>query len=319
MTSSVSSGPTDPAPNLFIIGAPKSGTTSLYEYLENHPDVFMSPVKEPFYFSPDIVPGPGRRYEYKKDEAEYLKLFEPGKNKRYRGEASTTYMASQVAAGLVNECAPSAQLIAMIRNPIDVAYALHNERVSQGVEPLADFAAALDADADRSQGHRLPDGASPLGAVYVKTCMFGQQLARWAEAFGRRRIHIILFDDFVADTPAEFVRVLRFLGIDDDYRPESFAARNPSHRMRRGLARRVLDSGPVRFGRNRALPTLIGADRTARLARRFRHSRLMRQPNPRPPLPAGIYERLRAEFDADVAQLSQLVGRDLAAVWFGGK
>jgi hypothetical protein len=304
-------------PNFFIIGAPKSGTTSLYEYLEGHPDIFMSPVKEPFYFSTDVSTGPRRRFAYASDHDAYLALYEGARGEKAIGEASTTYLVSRVAARLVAEFAPESRAIAMLRDPVEVMQALHNERVSHGVEPLAEFEDALGADADRREGRRLPEGASPLGSVYRDSVRFGEQLERWIAALGRERVHVVVFDDFVADTAAEFRRVLAFLGVDDAYQPDSFGARNPSHRIRRGPIRRLLASPLVTVVRQRLMPALLGEERSARLARRFRHSRLVRQRNQRAPIDAELRRQLEAELRPDVERLSALVGRDLVQLWFG--
>jgi hypothetical protein len=303
-------------PNLFIIGAPKSGTTSLYEYLRGHPDVFMSVMKEPFYFSPDVVSGPRRRQlRHPVDEAAYLDLFADARAERWVGEASTGYMVSDVAAKLVAEFEPDARMIAMLRNPVDVAHALHDERVSHGTEEITDFQAALDAEPDRHAGKRLPAGTSRLGATYLPSGRFAEQLERWFSAFSRERVHVVVFDDFAADTAASFEEVLRFLDVDAGYRPSSFEIHNPSHRMRTGVV------GTHRRSRaGRVLRKLVGrvaGDRRAtRLAREARHSRLARSSSAREPLSPALRDRLEAEFADDVARLGDMLGRDLASLWF---
>ena len=305
-------------PNLFIIGAPKTGTTSLYEYLRGHPDVFMSPIKEPIYFAPDIEAGFVHRFPFGSGEADYLALFDGARNERYRGEASTRYLASHEAPSLLHEFEPDARLIAMVRNPIDVMYALHNERVSHGAEDVTDFEAAIALDEDRRAGRHLPKNSNPLGSVYRDTVQFGAQLDGWLEVFARDRLHIMIFDDFARDTPAEFRGVLEFLGIDPTYRPAEFEVVNRSHRSRGGIVRALLGSRPVQSLRHSVVPRLIGEIRAAQLSRRLRHSRLNRQPNPRPPLKPEVRQRLGMEFRADVERLGALVQRDLATLWLGG-
>ena len=303
-------------PNLFIIGAPKSGTTSLYEYLRGHPQVFMSPMKEPFYFSPDVTSGPRRRQlRHGRDEQAYLDLFAEAGEQRCVGEASTGYMVSAVAAGLVKEFEPGARLIAMVRNPVEVVHALHAERVSHGVEDITDFGQALDADDDRRAGRRLPEGSSPLGATYVDAGRFGEQLERWFAAFGRDRVHVIVFNDFAADTASSFEGVLRFLDIDPAYRPPSFEVHNPSHRMRGGLIG-TLRRSPIGRAARRLACQVMGERRATRLAREARHSRVARRASVREPLSPVLRQRLEQEFEPDVARLSQLLDRDLGALWF---
>ena len=304
-------------PNLFIIGAPKSGTTSLYEYLRGHPDVFMSPMKEPFYFAPDVISGPRRRQlRYGENEADYLALFDDAGSQRWLGEASTGYMVSREAARLVHDFAPGARLVAMVRNPVEVVHALHDERVSHRVEEITDFAAALDADEERRAGRRLPDGSTPLGATYLDAGRFGEQLTRWFNEYGRERVHVIVFDDFAADTAGSFAEVLRFLEVDQSYWPASFDVHNPSHRMRGGLIGRLRRSQLGRALR-RLAGSLFGERRATRLAREVRHSRVTRTDNEREPLTPALRARLEAEFEADVDRLGVAIGRDLRALWFG--
>ena len=303
-------------PNLFIVGAPKSGTTSLYAYLESHPNVFMSPVKEPFYFSPDVEGSLRRPYHYPDDEAAYLALYDEATDQRYRGEASTNYLVSHQAAGLVHDFSPDSKIIAMLRNPVDLMYALHNERVSNGAEPIIDFGEAVKAEDDRRAGRRLPEHFNSLGAVYADNAKLGEQLKRWLDEFGRERVHVIVFGDFGRDTPGEFKRVLEFLDIDPSYKPDSFEARNSSNRRRAGAVRKMVDSGPAQAMRHRVLPAVVGEKTTYRLAKRFSRSRFNRRAYQRPPLPPELYDQLKQSFKPDVALLSELIGRDLNAEWF---
>jgi len=304
-------------PDLFIVGAPKAGTTSLYEYLKGHPQVYMSPVKEPFYFAPDVVVGPRTRFRHDRDEDGYLALFAEARDETRLGEASTNYLASRVAPSLIRQFQPAARIVAMLRNPVEMIHALHNERVSHGVEPITDFAAALAADADRIEGRRLPDGTTSLGAVYVDTGRYGEQLARWIEEFGRDRVHVMIFDDFVADTAGSFRRLLEFLEVDPEYRPDSFAVHNPSHRLRGGPIRAVVESRIARWGVRRLLPRLVGHSTTVRLTRSFRHSRLNRRQVARSSVPSRLRRQLEEELAADIVRLSDLLSRDLSALWFG--
>jgi hypothetical protein len=305
-------------PNTFIIGKPKSGTTSLYEYLDGHPEVFMSPVKEPFYFAPDLNVGGRRRFVYDEhDHSRYLSLFAEAGDEKRVGEASPGYLMSHVAASLVRRFAPDARLIAMFRNPVDMLYSLHHDRVSHGTEDITDFAAALAADDDRRNGRRLPPGRPSLAAVYRDSARYAEQLQRWLDCFDRDQIHVIVFDDFVADTAAQFRNVLEFLGVDPDYQPATFVVRNASKQLRGGVVRRVLAGGPALWLRDRALPRVVGEANAARLGRAIRHSRVSRRPTPRPPLSAGLRAELEEELMPEVARLSQMLGRDLGKLWFG--
>jgi hypothetical protein len=288
-------------PDLFIIGAPKSGTTSLYDYLGGHPQVYMSPTKEPLYFCPDVPGGGTHRLEYPRDEAAYLALFSDAKDQLRLGEATTRYLVSRDAARLVAEFQPGALAIAMLRNPVDLVYALHNERVSQGHEPITGFGAAIAKDETQSRGYR-------------EAALFSEPLRRWFEALGRERVHVVVFDDFASDPQAALRNVLTFLELDADYQPASFASRNASHRQR-GWVRTIVDSRAGNWLTHDALAAVIGPNRRARLALRFRHSRVNRRVVQRQPMDPALRAKLADEFRPDVARLSEMLGRDLVSLW----
>jgi hypothetical protein len=128
-------------------------------------------------------------------------------------------------------------------------------------------------------------------------------------------MHVVVFDDFARDTLGELQRVLEFLEVDPGYRPPSLAPRNASHRQR-PLVRAALDSRPAEWLIDRALPRLIGENAKARMALRFRHSRINRRPAPRSPLPDELRRQLEAESLAQVERASSLLGRDLVELWF---
>ena len=304
-------------PDLFIIGAPKAGTSSLYDYLSDHPDIYMSPVKEPLYFSPDFR-GTRNQLIHGKDEQRYLSLFADARSEKRIGEASTTYLRSTVAPGLIKGFQPQARLVAMLRNPVELVYALHNERVSHGAEDVVDFEAAMAVDEARQNNRDLPAGANGLTASYKDKALFAPQLQRWIDAFGRERLHIIILEEFAANTPLAFRGLLDFLDVDPEFQPESFSISNRSHRLRGGVVRRAVTSPPVRWTRTTLLPAVIGQNSSARLARTFRHSRLVRIQNPRSPMPENLRQRLEKEFHNDVVAASELLGRDLVEVWFPG-
>ena len=303
-------------PDLFIIGAPKSGTTSLYEYLMGHPQVFMSRLKEPGYFSPD-VPRRQEPFTYARDEARYLALFAGASEGQRAGEASTQYLFSRRAPELIKEHQADPRIIVMLRNPVDMAYSMHGQRVSMGVDQIEDFEAALAADQQPGFGGSPRKETIERAGTYRERARSGEQLERWLTVFRPEAIHAIVFEDFRRDTAAEFRRVLEFLGVDPGYQPETFAVHNPRHRERHGLSRTVLRNPISRWLAQTALPRTVGTDRTARGLRRIRMSRLNVSHASRPPLDGTLRARLEKEFGQDVERLSRLVGRDLSELWFG--
>jgi hypothetical protein len=304
-------------PDTFIIGAPKSGTTSLHAYLQEHPDVFMSLHKEPAYFSPDVIgTRPTHRYRYPDDLAEYIALFEQANHELRVGEASTDYLMSKVAPALIRDLQPEPRLIVMLRNPVDLVYSLHAQRIADGAEWITDFGEAFDADDDRRRGLRLPHGLAGLGAAYRDNALLGEQLEHWLKYFGRERFHVIEYDDFARSSELEYGKVLAYLGLDENHRPSDFRIYNPSHRPRRGPAARLLRNGRVRWIARTGLPSVIGHRATIRLSRAFGRRRFAQQRIERPPLPFELRRRLEDEFSDDVRKLGDIVGRDLLSQWF---
>lgn len=305
-------------PNLFIVGAPKSGTTSLYEYLKGHPQVFMSVVKEPCYFSADLAfDHSGNFLVYERDAKLYDDLFADAGDATIIGEASTRYLYSHDAARLIHAASPDARIVAMLRNPVDMIHSLHAHKLAAGTEDLADFEQALDAEADRAEGRRLPVHSNPKLSTYRDRAYFGEQLPRWFDEFGRDRVKLIIFEDMVRDPVTEFRALLEFLAIDPDYVPESFTAHNAAHGARSTLIRRVLNGRFPQWLVWGLLPKVIGDTRTRGLVRRFRHSWFHRKPISRGKISVELRRRLEDDFAPDVARLSSLLGRDMAQLWFG--
>ena len=135
---------TSRTPDLFILGAPKSGTTSLYEYLKGHPEVFMSVVKEPCYFSRDLaLDDSGNFLVFGRDEKHYFDLFNDAGDAKRVGEGSTRYLYSNDAPALILEAQPNPFAIAMLRNPVDMIQSLHAHKLAAGTEDEPDFEKAL--------------------------------------------------------------------------------------------------------------------------------------------------------------------------------
>ena len=305
-------------PDTFIIGAPKSGTTSLYEHLRGHPQVFLPSVKEPCYFARDLARDiAGSFMVHDRDRETYLALFEGAGDARRVGEGSTRYLYSHDAPALIREVQPQARIVAMLRNPVDMIYSLHDHKLAGGTEDVADFAQALALEDERRAGRRLPPMSNPLLATYTDRARFGEQLARWLEVFPREQLHVMIFEDFLARPAAEFGRLLEFLGLDPAYRPASFAAHNIAHGTRSLRLRAVLHSRPAQWLAWRALPRLIGEARTHRLVRAVAQSPLRRRRSRRVALSVELRQRLEAELAPDVERLGELLGRDLRELWFG--
>lgn len=204
-------------PNFFIIGAPKCGTTALYEYLRPHPNVFLPDFKSPHYFAEDM---PASRSFRSLDE--YLAIFRgAGPQHLAVGEATVFYLYSQVAVAKILQFDPAARLIAMIRNPVEMIPALHNEYLFEQYEDEPRLEAAWDLQEPRRRGERLPAKCpAPQMLQYFEVAAFGRQLQRLFRGCPREQVKIIVFDDFAARTGEIYDEVLQFLEIPSDRRTD---------------------------------------------------------------------------------------------------
>ena len=291
-------------PDLFIVGAFKAGTTAMYEYLRVHPQVFMSVPKEPMYFGADLTP----RYRRMTDD-EYLALFSDAAPEQRAGEASPWYLYSKEAPREILDFAPAAQAIVLLRNPVDVMYAQHSQLVFNRREDIVDFGEALAAENDRLAGRRVPaDALRPEALYYRQSVRFADQLRHWFDVFGRDRMHVIVFDDLVADPRAAYRATLEFLGVDPTYEVD-LSVYNPNKRARSGLVQRMIFAPP------RPLRSLFGKLRANPLAHRMRDRMVAANSKQaaRATMDPELRKQLTGEFAPQVADLGELIGRDLSA------
>jgi hypothetical protein len=292
-------------PDFYIVGAPKAGTTSLYQYLAAHPDVFMPDQKELWLFGSDLDVRNRRRWT----ADDLPELYRGAPAGSTRGLAYVWYLYSREAAREIAEVRPDARIVIALRDPVATLYALHSEFVYDGNEEIADFAQALEAEPDRCAGRRIPTEAHfPAGLCYRATVRYAEQVERYLDRFGADRVHVLLFDDLLADPEGTGTAVLGFLGLSEP--PDlAFPHANPNKRARSAGLRRFLADPPPAL--RRAIRTVVPA--SARRAA-YRRAVDLNAANPeRGALPAGLRDRLRAELDPDVSKLERLLGRSLTA------
>jgi len=296
-----------PRPNFFIVGGVKCGTTSLYEYLRQHPQVFMPDVKEPIYFGQDLklnLELCTRDTIHHWDN--YLRLFDSVTTESRIGEATVWYLYSERAAAEIYEFDPAAKIIIMVRNPVDVMYSLHGELLWDCNEEILDFREALAAQEDRRQGHRIPATAYfPQTLFYEEVVQFSAQIERFFKEFGRDAICVEVFDDFVADTAASYRRVIDYLEIDPKFEPDlrRFNESKPTQML--GVNRFFAKRPGLRRAINRVLPLPVFRRLRAGLSGAFSSKGRT----------AGLDPQLRSELQEsmqpEVERLSELLGRDL--------
>ena len=264
-------------PNFLIIGAMRSGTTSLARYLEHHPDVFLAPQKEVHFFDANFDRGIGW----------YELQFNGWNGERAIGEATPNYLHDTAALNRIRETLPEARLLVILRNPIDRAYSHYWQKVASGRETL-DFGSAI-----REEPNRLAQSADDRrNFSYLDRGKYLQQLEPVADLFGLQRMEVLLLEDLHADPTETFGRVCRFLEIDDSVAPTNLGRTMNGYVSFRSL----------RFRRYyRRLPT------------RFQSvfARLNRRQKTYPAMAPEIRKTLQEYYRSENAALGEWLGRDL--------
>jgi hypothetical protein len=289
-------------PDFYIVGAPKCGTTAMYEYLRQHPQIYMPFHKEPLFFGSDLTHRYGRM-----SAEDYRNLFTDARPDQRIGEASAWYLFSATAAAEIREATPEASIIVMLRNPVDVMYAQQSQLVFNRQENIEDFGEALAAESDRAAGHRLPPGPIRVeNLLYRRMARFAEQIERYFEVFGRHRVHVILSDDLRADPSGTYRSTLEFLGVGDVTFAPYFAPVNENKRVRSAWLQTLIWRPP--FAR-----TIVPWLRRAPLVHNVRSVllELNSQRVRRPLMDPGLRRRLVMEFEPEIARLASLIGRNL--------
>lgn len=297
-------------PNFFIVGAPKSGTTALYHHLRAHPEIFMPRQKELHFFAKDLTSP-----QYRMDERTYLSHFDQANGAKRIGEAGVWYLYSRCASEEIRQFDPSAKIIAMLRNPVEMVYSYHTQRLFNGTEDIVDFEQALAAEEDRKRGLRLPENPYPIEALYYhEIALYYEQVLRYLRAFGRENVHIIVFDEFKSDVHSAYRETLDFLGVNSRFEPhleDSDLMKNASRQVRSRMLRKFLENPPGFV----TAPVKLLFPQTLRRQLWMKLRYLNTKWAARSQIDEELKSRLMEYYTPDVEMLSQLLGRDLTALW----
>lgn len=277
-------------PTFLFLGAPRSGTTQLYEGLRQHPEIFMSPVKEPLYF---VSP----RYHLTRVEQDdaYQALFAEAGAARHVGEASTLYLYDPEAPARIRAALPDVRLIAILRHPVERAYSQYVfERLLQH-ETFPTFEQALAAEPERRRR-----GDSPF-LYYVDVGRYAAQIRRYQALFPEDRLLWLLHDDLRQDQPGTFHRIFRFLDVDPTFTPDLDGAVNQSGVPRHPSLYRWLHRTARPFKAWMPDPWV------QRLRREADQALLQEAPAVAPDTRRQLLETFRA----DIVETGALIGRDL--------
>ncbi len=309
------------APDFFIVGHPKCGTTALFEMLRTHPQIYMPDCKETFFFADELrIPAHRRRAgDPPQTLDEFLALFSAAEPGQRVGEASALHLWSRSAAARIADLRPDARIVALLREPAAFLRSLHMQFVQSHVESEKDFRKALSLEGSRREGRNLPRASSkqwPLQLLYSDYVPYVDQLRRYDDLFPAENILVLIYDDFRRDNEGTARKVMKFLGVDDSISIAATEA-NPSVRVRSRRLNRLLYE--VTMGRGSAAAALKSGVKavTPRRARRraletVRSRLVFASP---PPADDPLMEELRQRFKPEVVALSEYLGRDLVSLW----
>jgi Sulfotransferase family len=298
-------------PNFLIIGAMKSGTTSLYYYLKQHPQIYMSSIKEPNFFALegsnldfDGAEGKERikrwiKRDFVTNIEEYRALFRGAAGETAIGEASPIYLYSPEASYRIRHYVPEAKLIAILRNPVERAYSAFVYMSREGREPLNDFSRAL-----RAEEGRMRDNWEWIWH-YKHVGFYYSQLKRYFDVFDRDQIRVYLYEDLRAGIPRVLRDIFGFLEVDDTFVPDTSMRHNVSGTPKSGLLPGFI------FGRN-PVKTVLKPLFPQELRQHISVSLKSRYLVGAPPLVPEVRRELLEAYRDDVLKLESLIERDLS-------
>src|ERR687891_1137511 len=191
-------------PNFFIVGARKCGTTSLYFYLKKIPGVYMSPIKELFYFAPNAVQTDA--FDVIRDKKEYLRVFNKANGHIAIGEATPGYLWDPDAPKLIHQTVPHARIIMILRDPIERAYSQYLMYVKYGGIKSSFYDELM-------RDYKNQEKLYVKSQLYVEMGMYYEQVKRYFDIFGRKQVKVIIFEEFVQHPAQTVNEILAFLGV----------------------------------------------------------------------------------------------------------
>jgi len=287
-------------PNFLIVGAAKCGTTSLYRYLNDHPQIFMPEWKELSLFIDDLF-GPLHRVP---TAHRYYKLFSRAGSYRARGEASTAYLYNQASPKLILRELGPIRIIIILRDPVEMAYSLYHHEFRKEGETLSSFEAALAAEPERfgNPGFARRCFGWHANYYYFLRGLYAPQVKRYLDAFGAERIRILLFEDLKESPLLAVQELYRFLGVSADFVP-AMKIYNKAGEL---LNMPRFWSDPGLFFKTASY--IIHGQPIRKTPHLLRNLVRPRPPRMRP----ETAEMLRRRYRFDVEALEAMIGRDLS-------
>ncbi len=294
-------------PDLIIIGAAKAGTSAFYRYIEQHPQIYTSRIKEPQFFglegeTKNFKGPPGT--EPKENQAiktieEYQALFKDSPEDRCIVEASTSYLYLPQASERIRHYIPQVKLIAVLRNPVERAFSSFLYLTRDGREPIADFSKALLAESTRIHNNWA------LLYRYQDFGFYFSQLKRYYDKFDSTQLQIFLYDDFKADPLKVMQETFSFLNLDSTFKPDMSRKFNVSGLPKNKLLHKLIAEQNILKS---ALKPILPSKYRSSLKEGYYEKNLSK-----PSLAEETRLQLIETFREDILKTQDLIGRDLTA------
>jgi hypothetical protein len=279
-------------PNFFIVGAPRSGTTTLYYTLKEHPDVFMSPTKEPLFFNTERT---------EKEWTNYMDLFKNASKEKIIGEASPSNLYFEESPRLIKKYCANAKILIQLRDPVERTISYHKLLIKQGRQKLS-FKEALKKE------DKIINGKINLKFHYCDKSLYYHQVKRFYDLFGKNNVKVTIFEDFVSNPRKILKEICSFLKIDPMLLPKNIRKYNSGNKARIPSLNRfiIIDSFFKKF-----LKLIIPKE----IARFCKSKFLLQINDSKIPIEVKISEEekliFRRRFVQDIKKLEKLINRDL--------
>ena len=294
-------------PDFFIVGAARSGTSSLEEYLNQHPEIYITPKKETHFFAVDYFPpsfnGPGDdrlNERVIRDEDQYAQLFADIKGKKAIGEASAFYLCFPGAAERIAHAVPDAKILIILREPVARTYSAYMFLLRDNRETLG-FVEGLNQEEERKQ-----QGWEPMW-WYKELSQYYSQVKHYLEVFGKEQVKVLLYEELFANPGQVLREVFAFLGVREDVSIDTSVRYNlsgvpKSRTLYTPLNNFIFNPGPLARRVKSLVPVHL------RVAWASKVIGMVTRPVPLDP---QIEAELKAYFAEDVGKLEELLQRDL--------
>jgi hypothetical protein len=311
---------------IFIVGAPRCGTTTMARWLQAHPQVLFPFVKEPHFFAQQDLGSLAEPELRRVVEEDYLDHFfpEPEGERRIAADASVSYLYAPEQLEPVLKLWPNSRFVVGVRDPLSLLPSLHKRLIFTGDENIRRFEDAWAAIPDRAAGRRIPwSTIEPRWLRYDEAGRYGTYVERLFAAVGKERCLVMLFDDLVAGPAEQHRRLLDFAGLRQVPAPELKPERE-SKGVRFLLLQQLLKRPPRallpylasvrhhgRFDKeagSKAKKTAAGAGRKSLRKRLLKWNKV---PDEKRPIPLAVQHEIKAQFRDEVDRLGALIGRDL--------